>query len=156
VGDRRGAGVTLAGLARLDTRRGRYAVARANLAAALAIAREVRDGRAAARVLETGAELAAAEARPKHALRLAAAAAAVRARAGVPLPRAERASWEACLRTVRGTVGEAEAVRVWAAGATAPLDQLLTEALRRCSERRPGAGAAGAPGEAMTGGWSAA
>ena len=156
VGDRRGAGVTLAGLARLETRRGRYAEARANLAAALAIAREVRDGRAAARVLETGAELAAAEARPDHALRLAAAAAAVRARAGVPLPLSERAPWEAWLRTVRGTVGGAEAVRVWTAGGTAPLDQILTEALLCCSERPPGAGAMDAPGEAVTGGWSAA
>jgi predicted ATPase len=156
VGDRRGAGVTLAGLARLDTRRGRYAEARANLAAALAIVREVRDGRAAARVLETGAELAAAEARPEHALRLAAAAAAVRARAGVPLPRAECAPWEAWLRTVRGTVGEAEAVRDWAAGGATPLDQILTEALLRCSERPPGAGAMDALSEAVVGGWSAA
>jgi hypothetical protein len=57
---------------------------------------------------------------------------------------------------VRGTVGEAEAVGIWAAGGTSPLDQILTEALLRCSERPPGAGTMDALSKAEAGGWSAA
>jgi hypothetical protein len=90
--------------------------------------RDAGDPPGSALALEGTAELVAA-ARPALALRLAGAAAALRARARQPLTPAEREALDAGLAGARQSLGPDEAGRAEAGGGTTPIEEAIALAL---------------------------
>lgn len=79
--------------------------------------------------LEGFAGLAAAQARPQRALRLAGAAASLREAIGAPLSPTEHARLEHRLEAARQTLSEAVGTELWAEGRAMTLEQASTYAL---------------------------
>jgi predicted ATPase/DNA-binding SARP family transcriptional activator len=81
--------------------------------------------------------LAAAASDVRRRVRLLAAAAALRARLGTPVPAVERASVEATLATARADLPADLFSQLWAAGHAAPSHQVVAEALAGRPRPRP-------------------
>jgi hypothetical protein len=75
------------------------------------------------------ARLALARARPEQAVRLAAAAAALREARGDPLSPAERSRWEESLAPARQALRGAGSAQAWAEGETLELERAVAAAL---------------------------
>jgi predicted ATPase/serine/threonine protein kinase len=101
----------LTDLGDLAREQGDYAAARHLYQEGMVIFGELGDLRGITCLLEGFMSLAAAQAQPGRALRLARAAAALRERHDIPLPPAEQARFEQRLTTVRQALSEGEAVR---------------------------------------------
>jgi tetratricopeptide (TPR) repeat protein len=125
-----GVATALTDLARLARREGDLETARGRCAEVLALG-EFGSDRAAARLLEELATLAAVDARPQRALTLFAAAASLRVRLGWPVPASERAGSERQIQELKDALGSG-AVPAWGEGWR--MDTL--EALRFAREAR--------------------
>jgi len=109
-----GVATTLTDLARLARREGDLDTARRRCGEALALG-EIGSDRAAARLLEELATLAAGVSKPQRALVLFAAAAALRVRLGWPVPASERQGSEQLIDEQKNALGIA-ASRAWSEG----------------------------------------
>ena len=109
---------------------GDYGSARPLLEESLSLNRELGDQTAIAYLLEDYAGLAAFEALPERALRLAGFAAALRETIGAPLPPAEQARVDRMLIPARQALDPDLAAAVWAEGRAMPLDEAVEYALR--------------------------
>jgi tetratricopeptide (TPR) repeat protein len=110
-----GVATTLTDLARLARRVGDPETARRHCGEVLELG-DIGSERAAARLLEELAALAAADAKPRRALVLFGAAAALRVRLGWPVPVSERAGNERLIAQQKDALG-AEAGAAWSEGA---------------------------------------
>lgn len=129
LGDKWGIASSLTDLGHVAGDQGDYAAARSLYKESLAIARQLGDKRGIARVLEGFVGLAAAQAEPERALRLAAAATALRGTIGAPLPPAEQARLERRLGPARQTLSEEARTEAWAEGRALTLEQTIAYAL---------------------------
>jgi non-specific serine/threonine protein kinase len=111
---RGGAATALADLARLARREGDFETARRRCQEALALGALGSD-RAAARLLEEVAALAAGDRQPHRALVLFAAAAALRVRLGLPVPASEQQGGERLIEAQKNALGD-QAARAWGEG----------------------------------------
>ena len=109
-----GTATALADLARLARREGDLEAARRHCQEALALGAPGSD-RAAVRLLEEVAALAAGDRQPHRALLLFASAAALRARLGLPVPASERQGSERLVEEQRNALG-GQASRAWSEG----------------------------------------
>jgi hypothetical protein len=109
--------------------RGDLRGARARYAAGLAGLRESGDRWGLSLLLDATAALAAARAQPGRALRLAGAAAALRAAIGLTRSPADDARAERRLRAARAALGGAAAAAAWAAGRAMSLEAATACAL---------------------------
>ena len=109
-----GMATTLTDLARLARREGDLDTARRRCQEALALG-EIGSDRAAARLLEELATLAAGDQKPQRALLLFAAAAALRVRLGWPVPASERRGSEQLIDEQKNALGTT-ASRAWSEG----------------------------------------
>jgi non-specific serine/threonine protein kinase len=139
TGEKPGIAFSLGELGALATRRGDFVEARALLAEALAILVGLGDTRDIVRALEHFAELAAAEARPRHALALYGAADAQREVAGAPRPPSEQEAIDRGLAAVRARLDAAEADRAYAAGRSTSLERAIAMATGSGVSEGPGA-----------------
>ena len=112
--NRGGAATALADLARLARREGDLDAARRCTEQALALG-EIGSDRAAARLLEEVAALAAGDRQPQRALVLFAATAALRARLGLPVPASEPQGSEQLIEEQKDALGN-QASRAWSEG----------------------------------------
>ncbi len=129
LGDKAGLAFSLNTLADVVLDEGDYTSARPLLDESLKLNRELGDQTAIAYLLEDYAGLAAAQAQPARALRLAGFAAALRETIGAPLPPAEQARVDRMLAPAQITLVEQAATVVWAAGRTMTLQQAIEYAL---------------------------
>jgi predicted ATPase len=128
LGDKAGLALSLNTLADVVLDEGDYAAARPLLDESLVIARELGDQTAIAYLIEDYGGLAAAEAQPERALRLAGFAAALRETIGAPLPPAEQARVDRMIAPAHAALPDT-AAQVWAAGRILQLEQAITLAL---------------------------
>jgi len=119
----------LNGLIEAAMAKGDYEAARSRLAESLHIRQEMRDQWTVAWDLELGATLAAIKEQPERAIRLASAAAAVRAASGTPLPVVEETRLQARLAPAYRALSESAAATAWAEGQAMSLDQAIAYAL---------------------------
>ena len=113
--------------------------ARALLGEALRTYRDAGDRQGVARSLEGVARLAAAGL-PSRAVRLAGAAAGLRETVGAPLPPAERITLDRHLAAARAALGARAAAGAWADGRSLPPAQATAEALAVLAVPEPGPG----------------
>ena len=125
-------------LADLLTEQHDHAGARALLTEALTTYRDAGDRQGIARSLEGCARLAATAGPAAQALRLAGAAAALRAAIGAPLRPAQRVTLDRHLATARGALGARAAGAAWAEGQALPPAQATAEALALLQAPEPG------------------
>jgi DNA-binding CsgD family transcriptional regulator len=125
--------------------------ARALLGEALRTYRDAGDRQGVARSLEGCARLAAAAGAAAQAVRLAGAAAAVRAAAGTPLTPPERIVLDRHLAAARASLGSRAAGAAWAAGQTLPPERATVEALAMLEAPEPGQGGPRAPAPGRAG-----
>jgi tetratricopeptide (TPR) repeat protein len=130
LGEKNFSALTLNNLGDMRRAQGRYAEARALYQESLATQRDIGDRWAVAYLLESFAALAADEAQPERALRLAGAAAALRATIGAPLAPAEQLQLDRLLEPPRQTLGAANAAAEWQAGHRLAIDQAIDYALQ--------------------------
>jgi hypothetical protein len=123
------AAYVLVGLGGTALRQGDLATAGAHLAECLGIAREYGDETLVADMLESLAGLAAAEARPERAARLAGAAAALRATIGAPRGPAAVVRLEQELALARQALDAERYAAAWAEGQAMPVEQAVAYAL---------------------------
>jgi len=128
LGDKAGLSLSLNTLADVVLDEGDYASARPLLDESLAINRELGDQTAIAYLIEDYAGLAAAQARPELALRLAGFAAALREAIGAPLPPAEQARVDRMIAPAREALAGAAGAE-WDAGRALDLEQAIALAL---------------------------
>jgi predicted ATPase len=128
LGDKAGLALSLNTMADVVLDEGDYAAARPLLDESLAITRELGDQTAIAYLLEDYGGLAAAEAQPERALRLAGFAAAQREAIGAPLPPAEQARVDRMIAPAHAALPDT-AAQAWAAGRILELEQAITLAL---------------------------
>ncbi len=128
LGDRRGAGLSLISL-------GNLAIAQADLVSAgrflresVVVWRELGDNSGIALTLAAFAGLAAARSHGEGAVRLAAAATALRDRMGAPLPASVRGRLERRLVAVQAAMTEEAVAAAASAGSNMTLEQAVTEA----------------------------
>jgi tetratricopeptide (TPR) repeat protein len=126
-GDRREVAMSLIVLARIALAQGARTAAWAPLQEGIDLCRAIGDRWAIALALEALAGLIAMN-QPASALRLAGAAATLRAAIGRPMPAPERPIVEAWLEPAWRALGEA-ATAAWAAGASMPLDSIAQQLL---------------------------
>jgi tetratricopeptide (TPR) repeat protein len=136
LGDKAGLAFSLNTLADVVLDEGDYTAARPLLDESLALNRELGDQTAIAYLLEDYAGLAAAEAQPERALRLAGFAAGLRAAIGAPLPPAEQARVDRMLAPARRALEESVAAAAWSEGRAMPLQEAIEVALREHSLNR--------------------
>jgi predicted ATPase/class 3 adenylate cyclase/DNA-binding XRE family transcriptional regulator len=129
VGDRQGIAWALYELGNVLLAQGDDAAANRSYVESLAQARELRSQLGIAWSLSGFARLAAAQAQPIRALRLAGAAAALRELIGMPLTPAELAEFERRIAPARRALGEAAAESAWAEGRALAVEQAISEAL---------------------------
>jgi predicted ATPase/DNA-binding NarL/FixJ family response regulator len=127
AGDARSVALALANLGTLATARADFPAARVKLRESLALFRDLADTASMASVIERLALLEAAEGQHLTAVRLAGAAAAARASAGVSLSRTSQAKLDASLAPSRRALGE-RATEVWAGGHALTLAAAIAEA----------------------------
>ena len=130
LGAKAGLALSLNTLADVVLDEGDYASARPLLDESLLLNLELGDRTAIAYLLEDYGGLAAAEAQPDLALRLAGFAAALRATIGAPLPPAAQARVDRMLNPARRALDEAAAAAAWAAGQAMTLDEAILCAIR--------------------------
>ena len=130
LGDKAGLALSLNTLAEVVLDEGDYASARPLLDESLVLNRELGDQTAIAYLLEDYGGLAAAEAQPGRALRLAGFAAALRETLGAPLPPAEQARVDRMLEPARRGLDETAAATAWADGRAMPLQDAVAYALQ--------------------------
>jgi non-specific serine/threonine protein kinase len=138
-------------LANVLTEQHDHARVRALLGEALATYRDAGDRQGIARSLEGCARLAATVGAAPQALRLAGAAAALRAAAGVPLPPQERLTLDRHLTAARAALGARAAGEAWAQGQSLPPAQATAEALALLEARDHGQGGPREPASALAG-----
>ena len=95
----------------------------------LAVAYELGDQPGIARGLEVTAHLASEDRDPQRALRLAGAAARLRAAVGPPLPPRDRERLERCVATARHVLGPSRSAAAWDAGCALSLEDAVASAL---------------------------
>jgi predicted ATPase len=145
AGARTGIAYALGHLGMLTLDEGDPRAARPLLEESLGMHREVSNRRFVAGALEGLAGLAAAQGQASRALRLAGAAAALRAAIGRPPTATERARLERWLQPARRELGDAASEAAWAAGRLMPLERAIAEALHRpprTERRHPATGEA--------------
>jgi tetratricopeptide (TPR) repeat protein len=108
---------------------GDHGRARARYAESLAHAHEAGAPRRAAEALEALARLAVAQVRPRRALWLAGAAAALRERIGQPLPLADQATLVRTLAQARQALTAEQQATEWARGAAMTPEQAMAAAV---------------------------
>ncbi len=132
-------GLTLRSLARLALERGALTRARDLFAESLTASWKVGEQATAMFVLEDFACLAAGQAQSKRALRLAGAAAALRAAIGAPSRGRQQEELERSLASARAALGSA-ADSAWATGEAMTLEQAVSYALERDQVQDSGSG----------------
>jgi predicted ATPase/aminoglycoside phosphotransferase (APT) family kinase protein len=130
VGFSHGVGRTLVDLARLAREQGSAAEAQALHVEAIDIYRSVNHRLGVAQVFETLAIFAAHDGRPRRALKLAGAAAALRQAATVVASASERARLDPCVEASRANLDPSAGAAAWMEGWTAPLDAMVNYASR--------------------------
>jgi non-specific serine/threonine protein kinase len=128
-GDRRTEGLALATLGDITTVQGDYVAANNYLRAGLTIGRELGDPARIASILDSFAQLAAAQLAAARAVRLAGGAAALRTRIGIRLAPAAQARVDQMLEPVRKSLGKRASDEAWKAGEALSLDDAVAEAL---------------------------
>jgi DNA-binding CsgD family transcriptional regulator len=155
MGDKPNLVVALLGLGKLDLDEGDPVAARVRFAEALRITQGYGQVGNHAGALEGLAAVAAAVA-PAHALRLAGAAARLRAAAGHPVPDDEQAALDRRLRPAWALLGESAGAAAWAAGEALSYEEAGAEGLREVGPVDPPRPPEGeAPGAPLPGGLSA-
>jgi tetratricopeptide (TPR) repeat protein len=134
VGFRMGIGEALGGLGDLELDRGDLDAARARLTEGLRIHRDLGNRREIAHVLECVAGLAALRDQPERAVRLGAAAAALREAIAEPVPPDQAIRMERRLGGVRRIVGEDTFARAGAEGRAMMPEQAIADALDEGSD----------------------
>ena len=129
LGDKAGLALSLNTLADVVLDEGEFADARPLLDESLVINRELGDQTAIAYLLEDYAGLAAAEARPEKALKLASFTAALRESIGAPLPPSEQARVNRMIAPARQILPESAVSSEWEAGRSLALEQAIELAL---------------------------
>ena len=125
VDDRWGIARVLADLANIDLHVGDYQVADGSLREALQAFRALGHQRGVARQLEALSWCAGSQLRHETAVRLAAAAAAIRQRIGAPAKPLEREKVERTLEQARAGISAEAYGAAWKEGLSAPLDRAL-------------------------------
>jgi predicted ATPase/DNA-binding NarL/FixJ family response regulator len=129
LGDTSGLALSLAKLGEVASSLGDHAGAHAYLSESVKLHHDIGDRSGIAFVFERFALAAVAHNQATRALRLGAAAHALRREVGAPLPAAASSQMEASLRHARASLGPTAADAAWAAGQQLPLEQALEEAL---------------------------
>jgi predicted ATPase/class 3 adenylate cyclase len=125
IGNRRGVASALIELGKLAEQQSGYAAARTSYESGLAISRELGDKEYIAETLEGFATLAAAQAQPERALRLAAAAAALRESINARLSAAELDELEQALDSARSMLTPEASSTAWSRGKRMSLDDVM-------------------------------
>jgi len=125
VDDRWGIARVLADLANIDLHAGDYQVADGSLREALQAFKALGHQRGVARQLEALSWCAGSQSRHEAAVRMAAAAAAIRQRIGAPAKPLEREKVERTLEQARAGISAAAYGAAWKEGLSAPLDRTL-------------------------------
>jgi non-specific serine/threonine protein kinase len=125
VGERWELASALYRLGRLAADQGEIAVARGRYQASLRLWRAVGERSRPAHILEGLAALTLEEGRAENALRLAGAAAAIRAEAGASLPPVDRVWVEGLIARARSTLDPRVATARWTEGQSLDLDQAM-------------------------------
>ena len=125
-----GVGRALSDLARIALERGDREAAHALYRDAIDVYRRIDHRRGLMQVFEALAVAAEADGRPRRALRLAGAAAALRQEAKIVASAAERLRIEPCVQRSRSRLGAAAGTAAWMEGWTAPLDSMTDYAAR--------------------------
>jgi predicted ATPase/class 3 adenylate cyclase len=128
LGDTRRIAYSLLNLASVRDGQGEPARAAPLYAESLGLLAELGDKRGIATALEGLASVACKQASFVRAARLYGSAADLRAAIRVPVPPAARADHDACQAAIRARLGEPAFSASWAAGAGAPLDEIVAEA----------------------------
>jgi predicted ATPase/DNA-binding XRE family transcriptional regulator len=129
AGDALAVTTALSGLISGSLDRAEYGRARSWLAESLTLRRDLDDRWSIAWDLEMAAVLSVKECRPRRALQLAGAAAALRVATGTPLPPAEAAHLQERLAPARLARGDADAATAWDEGRAMPLERAIAVAL---------------------------
>ena len=129
LGDKAGLALSLNTLADVVLDEGKFGDARPLLDESLGISRELGDQTAIAYLIEDYAGLAAAEAKPEKALRLAGFADALRASIGAPLPPSEQARVDHMIAPARQALPESTVTVEWETGRSLGLEQAIKLAL---------------------------
>jgi len=129
LGDKAGLALSLNTLADVVLDEGKFADARPLLDESLTLNRELGDQTAIAYLIEDYGGLAAAEAQPEKALRLAGFAAALREAIGAPLPPSEQARVDRMIAPARAALTEAAGTAEWETGRMLELEQAIQLAL---------------------------
>jgi predicted ATPase len=129
IGDPWGAAVALADLGDLLRDQRDFDAAHALYRGSLETCQATKNKRGIARLLECFAGSAAAQGRPKHALRLAGAAAALRKSLGTPGSSEEQARLERSLQPARQTLSQTDGTTAWLEGWELPVERAIEQAL---------------------------
>jgi predicted ATPase len=125
-----GVGRVLSDLARIALEQGDREAAHTLYAEAIDVYRRIGHRRGLMQVYEALAMAAEADGRPRRALKLAGAAAALRQEAKVVASAAERSRVDPCVQRARIRLGAAAGTAAWMEGWTAPLDAVADDAAR--------------------------
>ncbi|HEX6033331.1 MAG TPA: tetratricopeptide repeat protein, partial [Anaerolineales bacterium] len=129
LGDKAGLALSLNTLADVVLDEGKFGDARPLLDESLALSRELGDQTAIAYLIEDYAGLAAAEAQPEKALRLAGFAHALRESIGAPLPPSEQARVDRMIAPARQSLPESSVTLEWENGRALELEPAIELAL---------------------------
>jgi tetratricopeptide (TPR) repeat protein len=129
TGIKRNIALSVSSLGSLALAEGDYITARARFAESLAISGESGSRLAIPFLLADFAELVTAEGQPRRALRLAGAAAALRAKYGTPHTFSLQARLERTLELVRSAFRGEDAAAAWSEGQVMTLEQAIAYAL---------------------------
>jgi tetratricopeptide (TPR) repeat protein len=129
LGDQQGIGWALYRLGDVALAEGDLEMARTRYRASLSLRRDLGDQWGLAESLDGLAMLAVAERYPDRGLRLAGAAAALRAAAGIAMAPVRQEQVDGWLERARVTLGEPDATTAWLAGQMVPVEDALSEAL---------------------------
>ena len=125
-----GVGRALSDLARIALDRGDREAAHALYRDAIDVYRRIEHRRGLMQVFEALAVAAEADGRPRRALKLAGAAAALRQEAKIVASAAERFRIDPCVERSRSRLGATAGAAAWMEGWTAPLDSMVDYAVR--------------------------
>jgi tetratricopeptide (TPR) repeat protein len=133
LGDRRGLALSLTNLADVTRLQGDNATARVLHMESVTLAMQLGDGALIASNLAGAGYVHTAQGLVASAVRLLAAATALRETIGAPAPPSQRAEQEHVLATLRTALGDAGFAAAWAAGTKLLPEQAVTEALAAIS-----------------------
>ncbi len=129
LGDRRGVASLLTDMGDLACERGDYSAARTFLEESMVIFSELGDVRGIAQLFECYARMAAGRGKPERALRLAAAAIALREEFGAPLSPDDESKLESSLEPIRQALGGQASGAAWSEGRAMPTEKAIQYAL---------------------------